>query len=156
MGRIGEVQSFEDGAVKVDPGGGDLLTADHFAPVGDDSPPLAGDFAALEESAGAGAEQATGYSDDTEKKAAPGEKRVYARDAAGEVVAELWLKGDGSIEITSIKSGSEVTINGVTIDQDGNISTPGDVEIGPAGLSLLTHVHISGGSGSPSSGPQGP
>ena len=107
MGRIGEIVSTERDAagvltVRVDPGGGGVVTADHFAPAGDDSRPLPGDFAALEESAGAGAEQAVGYSDAAPGVAEEGEVRKYSRNSDGEVVAVLWLKRDGSLELESL------------------------------------------------------
>jgi hypothetical protein len=86
--------------VKCDPGGGDNVTAFHFADAGDDGRPLPGDFVALEDSSGSGAEQATGYADTKNAgKALPGEKRIYSRDAEGAIVAEVWLQGDGKIEM---------------------------------------------------------
>lgn len=150
MGLIGEVQAVErsDGKLDItaDPGGGANVSAEHFAPSGDDSPPLAGDSVALEDSAGSGLKQATGYYDpNNESKAADGEKRIYARDATGAATAEIWLKGDGSIEITAIKAGAKVTIHGVEIDQSGNLSAPGLVTGGAAvpaaQVGLTTHTH---------------
>jgi hypothetical protein len=52
MGLIAKLLSFvrveRNGAkindVKVDPGGGPNITAEHFAPIGDDAHPLPGDF----------------------------------------------------------------------------------------------------------------
>lgn len=86
--------------VKCDPGGGDNVTAPHFADAGDDGRPLPGDFAALEDSSGSGAEQVTGYADTKNAgRAAKGEKRIYARNPSGEVVAEVWLKGDGTVHV---------------------------------------------------------
>lgn len=107
MGRVAEVLSTERDAagvltVRVDPGGGAVVSAEHFAPAGDDSCPLPGDFAAIEDSAGKGAEQVTGYSDATPGVAEPGEVRKYSRNADDEVVAVLWLKRDGSLELESL------------------------------------------------------
>ena len=86
--------------VKCDPGGGNNITAPHFADAGDDSPPLPGDFAALADSSGSGAEHVTGYADTKNAgRAAKGEKRIYARNPSGAVVAEVWLKGDGTVHV---------------------------------------------------------
>lgn len=157
-GQIGIVESSEraedEGAhvveVQCDPGGGAAVTAEHYAPPGVDARPLPGDTVALQPSTGSGRMQAAGYADTrNEGKAEAGEHRVYARDANGEVVAEVWVKGNGDVAIRSIKAGGKVTINGVEIDQDGNIATPGAVaasgEItamatGP-GVKLSTHLH---------------
>lgn len=169
MSRIAEVQSTrrtndETGHgvdVKVDPGGGALSTVPHFADPGDDSLPLPGDFAALEDSAGSGAEQVTGYADVANVgKAVPGEKRTYGRDSNKTPVCEVWLKGDGTIVIANDSGSFEmapngaVTINGVVIDADGNISAPGEVTAdgevtamaaSPAtSVTLSHHIHPTG------------
>jgi hypothetical protein len=51
---------------------------------------------AVEDTVGAGNEVAVGYEDGTERKALDGEKRIYARDETGNVIAELHMKRDGS------------------------------------------------------------
>jgi|SRR5688572_9283445 len=118
---IGEVLSFErvDGIdeTKVDLGGGDVRTAQHFAPAGVDSVPLPGDKAALEDSVGSGNVQTTGYHDPrNEGVAEPGEHRLYSRDAQGVVRASVWLKNDGTIVIEA-NGPIEVTSTGpVTVD----------------------------------------
>ena len=108
--------------VVCDPGGDENVTAPHFADPGDDSCPLPGDYAALEESAGAGAEQAVGYADvQNAGKAGPGEKRIYARDPTGKPVAALWLKADGSI-VAENAGGT------LTLTPDGVLSVAGASE----------------------------
>lgn len=109
MGRIAIVDGSErveqeDGThvkdVKCLPGGRNAVTAAHFADAGDDSLPLPGDAAALEESSGTGTGQVAGYHDPkTPPKAGPGEKRIYARSAPGTASAEIWLQADGSVRI---------------------------------------------------------
>lgn len=108
MGFQGEVLGNEpEGDVKVDMGGGDSAIADGFAPSGDDSPPLPGDTAALEEGVESGTVQATGYHDnDNSPVADPGAKRLTARNSDGVQVAEVWIKGDGSITIKGVGPGS--------------------------------------------------
>jgi hypothetical protein len=158
MGTTAVVQSFErvsdeDGEgvdVKLEPAGetGPLDEAEHFASSGDDAPPLPKDFAAVSDAPGRGSKRVTGYVDPKNAGTAlGGEKRIYARDPVdGSVVAEIWLKGTGDISIVSIKSGGKIILNGVGIDQQGNIKAPGDVtamSAGP-GVKLSTHLHGSG------------
>lgn len=151
MSRIGEVLASrrvhdEDGHgldVQCDPGGGANVTAPVFAPPGTDAAPLPGDWVALEDSPGTGAEQATGFADTKlEGKAKPGEHRIYARRADGTLAIELWLKADGTLVIGS---GGDVTINGVTITASGEIRAPGEVTAmasTPAtSVGLSTHLH---------------
>lgn len=163
MGRIAEVLSSrrshdEDGHgldVQCDPTGGAIITAPVFGPAGVDAVPLPGDFAALEDSAGAGAEHTTGFADvKNAGTARAGEIRIYARRADGAMAIELWLKADGSLEIIG---DGDVTINGVVITASGEIRAPGEVTAmasTPAtSVSLSTHVHTSGSSGSPTTSP---
>lgn len=138
---------FEE--VKVDRGGNDVVTADHFDGAGVDAPPLPIDKAALVDGPGSGTAMAVGYRDTKNAgKAAPGEYRVVARAPDGTIVLEFWGKANGDLEITSIKPGGKVTINGLTIDQDGNLVTPGEVTAkasSPAtSVTLSRHVHNSG------------
>lgn len=84
--------------VKMDPGGGPIVTAEHFQPAGDDSPALPGDYGYAAPGPQAGRYAVVGYVDSfNAPKAVPGEKRLYARDAAGATVGAVWLKGDGTI-----------------------------------------------------------
>jgi len=134
--------------VKVDTGGGDNITAKHTAPPGDDSQPLPGDRPALTPGSAEGTANVVGYVDDKNPLIAlAGEKRIYSRDADGNIVAITWLKNDGTIlfmngasmtthapdgtvtttngagTYTLLASGT-INLNGVTIDPSGNIITP--------------------------------
>lgn len=148
----------EDGnsvEVKVDQGDQQPIVAEHYGAPGDDSPPLPGDIVATKESSGKGSAQAIGYNDAKNAGVAlGGEKRIYARDPDdGSIVAEGWLKGNGDVAFTSIKSGGKIILNGVEIDQQGNITAPGEVtaKAGSAQLVTLTqHIHPTG------TGPSGP
>ncbi len=114
VGIVRATEQDEDGPLtKVDIGGDDLLLAEHFADSGDDSAPLPDDSAALAESPETGGLQVTGYHDATQRKAQPGEKRIYSRNAAGVVVAEVWLHADGAVDINTLGPGTKVTINGL-------------------------------------------
>lgn len=151
MGRIAEVQTTRrvadaDGHgldVQCDPAGGANVTAPVFGPAGVDAVPLPGDYVALEDSTGAGAEQATGFADvRLSGRAQPGEVRIYARKSDGSLAIELWLKTDGTLVIGS---GGDVTINGVVITAQGEVKAPGEVTAkasSPAtSVGLSTHIH---------------
>lgn len=126
MGRIARLLSFvrltrndaKVSDVKVNPGGGPNITAEHFADAGDDAHPLITDYVALNTDSGSGRETAIGYLDPlNEPKAQPGDKRIYGRDAeSGAVVVEVWLKNDGTA-IVSNDNGS------VTLRPDGGTIT---------------------------------
>lgn len=172
MGRVAIVLSFErgedqDGApkseIKCDPGGGANITAAHFAPPGCDAPPLPADMVALEQSTGAGLEQASGYQDPMNAgKALPGEHRLYARDDDGNVVCEFHLKGTGSLRLENGKgfidlaADGVVDINGVKFSTTGALVAPGEVTANGASapVKLSTHLHPTGmgPSGAPTPG----
>jgi hypothetical protein len=115
MGLVALVQSYtaelaagvHSALVKAVVSGRNILTVQHFGPPGDDSQPLAGDFVSLKETSGAGAYDAVGYHDPkNQPKAAPGERRSYARDpVTGAVVSEVWQKNTGEVVIEILKEG---------------------------------------------------
>ena len=117
MGLIAIVQSFvrvvrneaKISDVQVDPGGGANLTAEHFSAPGDDSHPIPGDYVTISKVGGTGRMVVTGYLDPlNDPVATVGEKRIYSRDGAGDIVAEVWLKVDG--EITILNANGQVTL----------------------------------------------
>lgn len=164
--------------VKVDPGGGANITAQHFAPTGDDAHPLPDDYAATMSVPRTGSEVAIGYIDPkNEQKAQPGDKRIYARDPEdGSTVVEVWLKNDGtalvsnaeaSVEVKpdgsisasnsagsfELQAGGNFVVNGVTIDTSGKVTIPTSLTLG--GKEIAGHGHaINSGSSAP--GPTGP
>lgn len=74
------------------------ISARLYGPAGDDSPPLDDDRIALMKIDGSGKWVAVGVlvkSDNAE----PGEKKLYSRDANGNVKAEIYLKKDGVMEL---------------------------------------------------------
>lgn len=186
MGRIARLLSFVRATrndakvndVKVDPGGGANVTAQHFADAGDDSFPLTSDYVALSPDRGSGRQTAIGYLDPINKpKASAGDKRIYARDAdSGETIVELWLKSDGTATILNdrasftvkldgsisgsndsgsfqLSAGGDFLVNGVTIDINGNITTPATVaaqtlaattSLAVAGKEMSGHRHPQG------------
>jgi hypothetical protein len=146
--------------VKFDRGGNDTVTGYHFAPPGTDAPPLPGDVGYLGDDLGAGNAQAVAYQDPKNAGvAAGGEHRIYARSAAGELVAELWVKADGSILARSVLASSSVELGadgsislanatgGLTVDAAGNVTATTPLGTFGAG----THMH--GSPFGPTTGP---
>jgi len=144
MGWVGRVLSFfrveRNGAkisdTQIDTGGGPNVTAEHFAPAGDDSYPLETDYAIGHDVQQTGRVAVTGYLDPKNTpKAQKGDKRIYARDAdTGAVVVEVWLKNDGTAVISNDNGsvllrpdgGSIVTTPGATFDAKADGSIKGD------------------------------
>lgn len=183
MGSVGVVQSTKradrDSAplteVIVDTGGGANVTADYAQGVGDDALPLPNDFLVLVPTNRTGGYVAIGGVDALNQgEAAAGERRLYARNALGVIVATVWLKGDGSIEIKNQFAGASVSIaangdmsmshpsnpsvpalsitaagvniNGVIINSTGVIRAT-NIVVGPDGatVGLLSHLHATTG-----------
>lgn len=145
---------------KCDRGGDDTVTGFHFAPPGVDSAPLPGDVAYLGDDLGTGNAQILGYQDTQNAGvAAGGELRTYARAGDGSIVAEIWIKADGSILVSSVLGGSSVelgpdgaialsnALGGVEIDAAGNVvaTTP----LGTFGAATHTHASPFGPTGPP-------
>jgi hypothetical protein len=140
MARIVEVVAFErvtdEGAsaadVKVDLGGGEIRSAQHFGDSGDDSQPLPGDYATAEQTQGQGRVAISGYTDPHNAgQAGGGEKRIYSRNPQGVPVAHIWAKGDGSIVIEVLAAGGSAPI---TIKSAGPVIVDSpDVTLGGTG-----------------------
>ena len=168
--------------VKVDVGGGDILTAEYTHPSGDDSFPLPGDYPSAIRIPRSGRILVVGFVEtDAQQKALAGDKRLYARNSDREEVVELWLKSDGTALLDNENGSSELRPDGSFRIQNGNgyiellangtvningttINPAGDVEslttiISPSMVvnskELAEHDHpITGGSSAP--GPTGP
>lgn len=138
--------------LKFDRGGEDTGTAFHFAPPGTDAHPLPADVVYLGDDIGAGVAQALGYQDPKNAGVAgAGEHRIYARAADGSLVAELWLKADGSILVRSVLGGSSAELGAdgaialanatgaLAIDAAGNVTATTPLGTFGAG----THGHNS-------------
>lgn len=188
MGRIARLISFvratvgdtKTSDVKVDRGGKDNRTSQHFSAPGDDSFPLPGDYVQLEDQAGTGRDSAVGYLDPkNEQKATAGDKRIYARDPnTGDPVVEVWLKSDGSATTSNsngafalnadgsqkgqnssgsfeLKANGDFVVNGVTIKPNGNVIMPNSLVLN--GKEIDGHNHSqandSGGNTEQDTGP---
>tara|TARA_R110002153_G_C13332612_1_gene498605 strand:- start:23772 stop:24341 length:570 start_codon:yes stop_codon:yes gene_type:complete len=174
VGRVARLISFvratsgtaKTSDVTVDRGGQDNRTPQHFSDPGDDSFPLPTDFTHLEGQAGTGRDSVVGYVDPKNlQKSTSGDKRIYARDASGDQVVEVWLKstgdavtenGSGSVELKadgsitgtnsagsfSLQAGGNFVVNGVIIDASGNVTIPTSLTLN--GKELADHSHSQG------------
>lgn len=141
--RSVDSNGFNVSEAKCDLGGGNIVTAVHYSPPGDDAHPLAGDFAILVEGGGQGNWIAVGFIDpQLAPSAGPGEKIVYSRSAPGVIASKIHLKADGSVVIN----------DAVTITSSGAVQANGEVTAMAAAVpvSLSTHQHPTG------VGPSGP
>ena len=130
MGRIATLLSFvrtlRHGAnvsdVKIDPGGGPNVTAEHFAPAGDDAHPLTTDYVITNEIPRRGGEVIVGYIDPKNTpKAQEGDKRIYARETVGgAVIVELWLQNDGTALLINANGSVKLRPDGGTITTTPN------------------------------------
>ena len=146
--------------VKIDQGGGDNITAEHFAPPGDDSFPLPGDYVLGVDVPRNGSKVAAGYVDPINTPVAvEGEKRVYARNPAdGSPVNQVWLKNDGSVLVSNdngsvllrADGGSIVTTPASTFDCDAGGSIKGDNGSGAFELTPGGTMDINGATIDPS------
>lgn len=103
MGRIGRlIQTAIDKYIvqTVETYFGANVTAETFAPSGDDSPPLPDDRIVLVQTDGTGNFVAVGVLSVTQG-AKPGERILYSRDSDGAVQAAIKLLNDGKVEMVS-------------------------------------------------------
>lgn len=174
MGLITRLLSFtrvtrkaaQTSDVKVTTGYGAPLTAQHFAPPGDDSHPLPSDYVLAIDLQQRGRVAAIGYVDPNSTPAAQaGDKRTYARNGSGAPVVSLWLKNDGSAVLANgagsvtltpagaiigsnssgsfeLQAGGDFVVNGVTIAADGSVTIPASLTL--AGKEIAAHTHSQG------------
>lgn len=175
MGRLASLIAFTRASagdsntsdVKVDRGGNDNRTPQHFSPPGDDSFPLPGDYVHLGSQAGTGRDSAIGYVDPkNSQKSNSGDKRIYARNSSsGEQIVEIWLKNDGAAEINNdvgmfvvrpdgsikgsnsngnfeLQSGGDFVVNNVTIKANGDVIMPNSLMLN--GKEIDGHNHSQG------------
>ena len=110
---------------KVDPGGGANITGEHFDGPGEDAHPIEGDIVAILPIPRSNGDDgvAVGYADiQNEKKAARGDKRIYARGSDGVLICEIWLKNDGEILIDNFTASTTMLPNG-TVTTKNDVAT---------------------------------
>lgn len=114
------------------------VTAEQFAPSGDDSPPLENDRVILVPVDGTGNFVSVGVLCMTQG-AKPGEKIFFSRDSDGNAKAIFKLLGDGKIE--SLAPGGYDFKSG----KDLKIQTDGDVGIKGENIKIEGKVEVTGG-----------
>ena len=179
MAMIGKLLSFlrlnrngiDTGHARIDVGGNPGTTAMHLSAPGDDTHPIVGDYMVSVRLAQLGRRATVGYIDPVNAPIAEaGDRRVYARDASGTTVAQVWLKNTGEILISNdsgsitlaldgavaganssggfeLQSDGTFVVNGVEIDPTGLITTPTGIVTPSAlvnGVEVATHVHPQG------------
>lgn len=148
--------------VKIDMGGGDNKTAQHFSAPGDDSFPLKTDYVLASDIARNGGKVVHGYLDPINNpEALEGDKRIYGRDPInGVAVNQVWLKSDGSILISNangsalIMPNGDFSVNGVTITVNGDIIAPNSLLL--SGKEIAGHDHPIAWTDPAGSGTSGP
>ena len=132
--KVGEAQVLD---VIIDPGGGALVTAPHFGAPGDDAKPLAGDKAVTVKSQGSGKEVVVGYLDEANEGISKnGERRIYARDSDGVIVADVHCKAGGN---TTINAG---TVSVVRFDQLQTAFDQLKSDFDTLVTKYNTHIHV--------------
>lgn len=186
-GLIGRLLSFgrvtRNGAktndVKFNPGGGQNLTGQNFAPAGDDSFPLPTDYVFAVRCPQTGRLVVVGYVDPLNAgQANAGDKRIYGRDGDGAIVAELWIKNTGEAVLSNdngsvtlgadgsilgqnssgqfeLEAAGDFVVNGVTIAANGDVTVPSSLTLN--GKEIAEHTHSqandSGGNTEQDTGP---
>lgn len=145
MGRITRILSFfrsvRDGAflsqTRSKSTRSVIYTSDNFQSSGEDSQPLPGDFAITVETVRTGSSAVVGYIDQkNEGVSEPGEKRIYSRDSSGNVIATLYLKNNGEIEIKNDELSMHLFNSGDVLIQNENIT----LAMSPAGAFKLDNT----------------
>ena len=96
------------------------VTAETFAPSGDDSPPLPEDRVVIVDVDGTGNFVSVGVLS-VSRGAKPGERFLYSRDSEGEVKAVLKLLNDGKIEMVSPEDFS-ISAKNLSVSAESSIS----------------------------------
>jgi len=158
MGLIARILGSEKGddnetVTTVEAHYGENKYCDLYSGSGDDAPPLEEDRVVLVDIEGTGNFVTTSVLSKS-VGAQPGEKIIYSRDKDGNVVAKIWLKNDGSIEVKADKPVSvdaeKVVINGG--DEGGSAAARKDDTVEVEIPAQTVVVAVSGGSGSPAVG----
>jgi hypothetical protein len=148
IGKVIRTQDSDDGVevvVAVEGDDNNLVTADHLCAPGVDARPIPGDYAQLTAFPG---DRWTVIAYDMVEVAVAkdGEVLVMSRDPkTGKKSASIHLATNGNINL-----------NGLVIDKDGNLHTPGEITTAKGGtdINLSDHIHLH--SMGPTKGPSSP
>lgn len=99
--------------VKMDLGGGDVVTATHAQGSGDDAYPLPGDYPVGVRVDRSGGVFVVGFVEpDAAQLAQAGERRLYSRSGQRAEVAQVWLKNDGTVLVSNSAGSYELRPDG--------------------------------------------
>jgi hypothetical protein len=140
---------------KVNLGGGENITLNHFSAPGDDSFPLTTDYVAAMSVSRNRRAVAVGYADVVnEPLTVVGEKRIYSRSTSGEPIADIHLFNDGKVVLKNengsltLQPGGDFNINGVIINTEGHVLAPGGGQflttLKAAEKEIIEHTHPAG------------
>jgi len=116
---IAKILGFIDTKIKIDGGGGNIKTASLYSSAGDDSLPLSTDHVVAISIAQSGAVVVVGIKNKITVK--PGEKKIFSRQANGEIAASIYLKENGVIHgenkfgYFELTETGQFVVNGVVI-----------------------------------------
>jgi len=144
VGFIGKIIQVLKRKIKVDLGGGNILTADYYLPPGEDSKPLKIDNIGLMPTQRKGGLLVVGFIDlQNEPKSEDGEKRFYSRQSDGQEVAEIYLKKTGEIILKNnnleLNCSSDGSIKGSNSNGYFELKSNGKFDIN--GIIFSEHVH---------------
>lgn len=138
----------------------ELIEAELLSEPGVDALPLPGDEVSIIESEGSGNTISQAFADLMNPgKAEQGERRTYARADDGKIVAEVWLKKDGTVVTKNDKGKLTLHTDGTLeygdglfiVDLEGNVKFKGEVtamagtpDAPLPGVKLSTHLHPTG------------
>ena len=156
MGRIGKVvksyiaklsgSSTDAQFSSVEEFAGDQRTAQIFGPCNEDFAPPE-NCKTYDEKLGRGRGflvSVAYHNQNIEPVAVHGERRIYSTNQAGDtVMAEVFLKQDGTIRIENSSGYVEIAPSGLVTANDAEIKTDGDV-LTSDGKSLRNHTHPQG------------
>lgn len=155
VGKVVRTQDSEDGVEVVVEGDADnLVTADHFCTPGVDARPVPGDYVHLIPMQ-SDRYHAVVYDMVEVSVAKDGEVIVMSRSpSTGKKVASIHLTADGNVNV--LTASGEINLNGLIIDRDGNLHTPGEVTTAKGGIDINLSDHIHLHSMGPTKGPSSP
>lgn len=148
MGRVGnilEINDVVDGddklvELKIDIGGGEIITVPLYSTAGIDSKPCIDDYVVCAETVGDSGQSAVGFLDrQNVSKSKDGEIRLAARAFSGQEVSEIHTKDDGSISLNNY-------VASIDLDPEGTI----EARTGPASIRMdvAGNITIASGLGS--------
>jgi len=137
----------------------DNIYATRFNSCNEDSKPLPGDFCLLDSLMKIGRKVILGFFDPkNESSISDGEKKIYSRNSSGGIVAFIYLKSNGSIDISLNGNVFQFDVEG-NLFCPGNLIVSGEITASDAvlnGIRFTTHRHSGVDTGSGDSGPPVP